>query len=226
MCSRATHASVPLRGVTVIDTLWLDTETRSERDIKKGTYQYAEGLFMDVASWAIGYGEPEVLDFQTCTKGDVTRFKDILHESRRIFAHNAMFDRNALRLGDLKIEIPIDRWRCVMVQALAHGLPGALEKLGPLFGLTEDQAKMKEGRDLMLLFCKPRPKNHKVRWATAQTHPEERAKYLKYCERDVTAMRMLQKRLPVWNLALDYPKPGKFSPRPTPNSRTTTATSD
>jgi DNA polymerase len=56
-----------------------------------------------------------------------------------------------------------------MVQALAHGLPGALGALCEVLGVPQDKAKDKEGKALIQLFCKPRPKNSKLRRATSKT---------------------------------------------------------
>lgn len=189
--------------------VWLDTETRNDREIKYGTFQYAETCKIDVFSWALDDGDVYSIDLQTCPAGDISVIRDLLNEAPILIAHNAMFDRNVLALGDLKIATPIHKWRCTMVHALAHALPGGLEKLGPILGLPEDKQKLKEGRALMRLFCKPRPRNCKERWATALTHPEQRAKYVDYCAQDVIAMREIAKRLPAWNMAWDFPINGE-----------------
>jgi hypothetical protein len=57
-------------------------------------------------------------------------------------------------------------WRCCMVKALLHGLPGSLDKLCGICKVPQDQAKEKDGKRLIHLFCKPRPKNMKLRRAT------------------------------------------------------------
>lgn len=189
--------------------LWLDTETRCEREIKRGTFQYAEACSIDIFSWAIDGAPVQSVDLQTCPAGDVSMIRDLLHEAEILIAWNSMFDRNVLALGNLKIVTPVEKWRCAMVHAMAHALPGSLEKVGALMGLPEDHQKMKEGKALMRLFCKPRPRNSKLRWATAETHPEQRAQYVAYCDRDVIALRDIARRLPTWNMAWDYPQEGE-----------------
>ncbi len=49
------------------------------------------------------------------------------------------------------------------------------------------------------LFCKPRPKNSKLRRATSKTHPVEWQRFVAYAGLDIEAMREVYKRLPKWN---------------------------
>lgn len=188
----------------IIDTLWLDTETYCEIPIKNGTYAYAERCEVDIITFAPDDGDVVRIDVANGPRGDLSLFTDAIAESRVLVAHNAMFDRNALRLGNLKIDIPIKKWRCSMVRAMAHGFPGSLDKLGAIVGIPQGQRKLKEGHNLMMLFCKPRP-NSKIRRATKATHPEEWARYLDYADQDVVAMRAIAKRLPAWNYTYEEP---------------------
>lgn len=190
-------------------TLWLDTETYSEVPISYGTYVYAENCEVDIISFALDDDDVTVLDV---ANGDsIEPFLAALKTADVYVAHNAMFDRNVLRLGNLGIETDTRKWRCSMVRALAHGLPGSLDKLGEIVGLPEDAKKLKEGYDLVSLFCKPRPKNQKIRRATKATHPEKWARYLGYAKNDIVAMRAISKRLPSWNYTFDLP--GQNRPR-------------
>ena len=86
-----------------------------------------------------------------------------------------------------------------MAQALAHGLPASLEKLGEVMGLEEDQKKLKDGKNLVRLFCCPRPKKQKLRRATRATHPVEWARFLEYAANDIVAMQAIRKKMPSWN---------------------------
>ena len=189
--------------------LWLDLEAYSECDLfSAGTHAYAEHESTEiiVAQWAIDDGEPQVWD---CTDPDgyideALTYK-LLDPSVTVVAHNSHFDRTLLR-HVWGIGVPVERWRDTMVKALAHGLPGALGKIGAVLGLAEDEAKDKRGRELVNLFCKPRPKNHKLRRATRETHPKEWAEFLEYSRQDVVAMRAIDKRLPNWNYRDGHPE--------------------
>ncbi len=192
-----------------MNTLWLDTETYSERPIKDGTYVYAANCEVDIIAFAMNDDPVKVIDVANGPAGDVAMFVDLLESTDIIVSHNAMFDRNALRLGNLKIDTPIEKWRCSMVRAMAHGLPGSLDKLGEITNIEMDYRKMKRGKELMMLFCKPRPKNSKIRRATKHTNPDEWAEYLSYATQDVVAMRAICAKLPSWNYTFDLPGQGR-----------------
>jgi len=186
--------------------LWFDCETYSECDLRTaGTHRYAEhpSTEITVTQWAVDDGEPVVLD---CTRAGYALMHDqdalvalLRDPTVTVVAHNSVFDRTLLR-HCWGIDVPVERWRDTMVQALAHGLPGGLDKIGQIVGLTADQAKDKRGRELIQLFCKPRPKGHKLRRATRETHPTEWSEFLDYARSDIVAMRAIHRRLPQWNL--------------------------
>ena len=59
------------------------------------------------------------------------RFFDDLRLCDTVVAHNSRFDRTILR-HCWGIDVPIDRWYDTMIQAMAHGLPGGLDKIGQI----------------------------------------------------------------------------------------------
>jgi DNA polymerase len=187
-------------------TLWLDCESYSECDLKKaGTHAYAAHPSTEimVVQWALDDGEPTVHDCTEWKAMDLANppleLELLLEDPTvEIVAHNSMFDRTLIR-HCWGIDVPVERWRDTMVAALAHGLPGALGKLGPVLGIPEDQQKDKRGRELIQLFCKPRPKNQTLRRANRATHPKEWAEFVAYSRQDIPAMREVHRRLPVWN---------------------------
>ena len=193
-------------------TLWLDTETYSECDLRAhGTHRYAEheSTEITVAQFALDDDDPVVID---CTEPHPERdstlnyLKTLLEDPTvTVVAHNAVFDRTLIRKC-WGIDVPIERWRCTMVKAMEHGLPGGLDKIGEALGVTEDKAKDKRGKELIQLFCKPRPKNHKLRRATRETHPQEWAEFLEYSRQDIVAMREISNRLPSWNFKDGHPE--------------------
>lgn len=137
----------------MIPELFLDTETFSREDIRAaGTYRYAENAEIMLITYAIGDGPVHCWDY---TEGKpppdlVTYQRDTGCE---VIAHHAMFDRNVLRLGNLRQEIPIEAWRCTMVQAMQHALPGGLDPLGKVLGLPQDMQKLADGKALIRHFC-------------------------------------------------------------------------
>lgn len=194
--------------------LYLDTETYCATPITHGTHRYAEDAEVIMLQWAQDdplLGElPPVVEDLTDDDG-VGRWdyrsaefdaalQLTLDTGGKVVMHNSGFDRTVLRHQGLAIEP--DRVHDTMVQAFAHGLPGGLGQLSTIFKLGED-AKHEGGRELIMLFCKPRPKNMKLRRATKNTHPEEWERFLLYGGADITSMRALRRKLPSWN----YPGP-------------------
>lgn len=177
--------------------LWLDLETFSEKPIKYGTHSYAETVEIMLFAWAINNSPVNVWDITDKSSMPVELKQALTDPDTVIFAHNSHFDRTMLNHAGIKTNV--SRWRDTMVQALAHGLPGALAALCEVLGVPTDKAKDKEGKALIQRFCKPRPKNSALRRATGKTHPEEWKRFIAYAGLDIEAMREVHKRLPAWN---------------------------
>ena len=178
-------------------TLWLDLETYSAVPITNGTHAYAEGAEIMLFAYALDDGPVNVWD---CTARSLMPddLADALDDPAVIlYAHNSHFDRTVL--WHCGYRLPRERWRDTMVKALAHSLLGSLGDLCDILKIPTDKAKDKAGRQLIQLFCKPRPATSKVRRATRETHPAEWAKFVEYAGLDIEAMRAIDKKLPAWN---------------------------
>jgi DNA polymerase len=184
--------------------LFGDLETYCEKPIAHGTYAYAEACEIMLFFYAIDDGPVNCWDLTT-GEDMPDDLAAALAEADEIVFQNSQFDRTVFRLATnstpLMREVggQIYRWRDTMVQALAHSLPGGLEKLGDVLKVDQDKRKLDTGKQLIQLFCKPRPKNMKLRRATKETHPEEWAQFVDYGDHDVLAMRELYKKCPKWN---------------------------
>lgn len=179
--------------------LWLDLETFSAVPIRDGTHVYAAGAEVMLFAWAVDNEPVHVWD---CTADKVvpTCLLQALEDPGvEVWAHNSHFDRTVLRHALPDRCPPADRWRDTMVQALSHGLPGSLDALCSVLQVPVDKAKDKAGRQLVQLFCKPRPATSQIRRATRETHPAEWARFVDYAGLDVDAMRAVHQRLPQWN---------------------------
>lgn len=182
------------------DILYCDLETYSETDLKSAaTHNYADNAEVMLFSYALNDAPVKTWDLTTGAPMPKDLANALYNPDVLLMFHNSAFDRTVLRRGNLHINLPVERFRDSMVQAMVHGLPGGLEKVGMICGLSEEQAKIKEGKQLVMLFCKPRPAKQKLRRATRETHPEEWAKFITYAERDVDAMRTASRKLPMWN---------------------------
>ena len=188
--------------------LYLDTETYNEQPINKGVYAYAETVEIMLFQYAFNDGPVYVVDLTKGGKLPQEVINLLLHPEVLLFAQNSMFDRTVLTRGNLLKDRPdiIDaiskpeRWRDSMVIAYAHSLKGSLDDLCEIFKLETDKAKDKEGKALVQLFCKPRPKTSKIRRATSKTHPEEWDKFKHYAKQDIVSMREVVKKMPNWNM--------------------------
>lgn len=179
--------------------LWLDLETYNDHPIKNGAHRYAETAEIMLFAWALDDGPVKVWDL-TSAPVMPEPLRAALHDDTvTVIAHNAAFDRTVLRHVMPAHTPAIPRWRCTMAQAYAHSLPGSLDQLCSVLGVPQDLAKHKAGKELVRLFCTPRPKNMKLRRATRETHPPEWAQFAAYAGGDIEAMREVYRRLPTWN---------------------------
>ena len=187
--------------------LFLDTETFSDVTLRRGHHAYfaTPAAEIMVAQWAVNDGPVQVEDL-TAPRDDGSveildpseELLEHIFDADLIVMHNSAFDRRAIA-ECWGVEIEVRRIHDTMARAMAHSLPGSLDKLCDIMGVAEEDAKSKEGNQLINLFCSPRAKNVKVRRATKATHPEEWARFLHYARQDIPSMRALYHKLPSWN---------------------------
>lgn len=179
--------------------LFIDLETFCETPIAAGTFRYAEDAEIMLWAYAIDDGPVKVWDSTASLPGALPNaLLTALHDPEvEVIAHNMGFDGTVLRACGYPLQI--ERTRCTMAMALAHSLPASLDKLGEGLGIPADHKKLADGKKLVQLFCKPRPKKQKLRRATRETHPEEWARFVEYAANDVEAMRACYNVMPKWN---------------------------
>lgn len=186
------------------ENLFLDTETFSSVDLKKcGAYAYAEHADTEIMICTYAFDDEDVRAWDS-TDGspmpdDLRRGLRHIRRGRAklVMQNGLLFDRLLMRECwgiDISPENIID----TMVCAFRHALPGSLEKLCEVLQIEEDQAKDKRGKALIQRFCKPTPKNYKIRRYTKDTHPQEWKDFLSYAKSDISAMREVFHELPTW----------------------------
>ena len=176
-----------------MSTLSLDTETFSDIPLKNGTYVYSERVEIILTAYAWDDNPVDVLE-----EFDAAQIQQMVDDADTIVFHNSFFDRTML--AACGVIIPVEKIEDTMVTAYAHSLPGGLDQLCSVLGVAEDMAKKKTGKKLINLFCKPRPKNTKLRRATKETHPQEWAEFVEYAGFDIVSMRECRRLMPRWNL--------------------------
>lgn len=135
----------------------LDYETFSELDLPDvGTDRYAQHESTEVLMAAYCVGDEEVEHWDNMHDPIPASLLRILNDPNCIiYAWNAPFERYITK-HVLGIDIPIHRWRDTMVMSLYNGLPGSLDKAGPVIGLPETMRKDARGKALITKFSKPR----------------------------------------------------------------------
>lgn len=186
--------------------LFLDFETFSEADLKKvGSYAYTEHPTTEVLICTYAFDD-EPVQVWDCTDGsdmpgDLHRvLRRLVKPNSRIKVvwHNGgLFDRLIMK-HCWGFDIPVSNTIDTMIWAFRHALPGSLDALCEVLGVSADNAKDKRGKALIQRFSKPTPKNYKIRRYTAETHPDEWALFIKYAVSDITAMREVFHKLPRW----------------------------
>lgn len=179
--------------------LWTDTETFSTIALSSGVHKYAEAGEVMLFQWALEDGPVHVWD-RTADQDIPNQLIDDAMLADEVWAHNAMFDTTMVREtapdvwallgGDIEL------WRCSMVMAYSHALPGSLAELCDVLRVSTEDMKDKEGKALMLFFCKPGPDGQR---RTRHTDPEKWARLVSYAGQDIRAMRACVKRMPMVN---------------------------
>lgn len=173
-------------------TLWLDLETYCDLPIDVGTYRYAERAQILLISYqmeADAYGVEKVGVIDVAS-GEVppTWFEQaLMQEDVRLIAHNSNFDRTVLSRWYHMIPRCADpsQWFDTMVEALSLSLPPSLDQLCEVLGIPADKAKLKEGKRLIGLFCRPQRDGSRILPAD---RPEDWRRFVEYARQDVQAM--------------------------------------
>ena len=191
------------------DDVFIDHESFSEVDLKKrGSYAYAEHKSTEIMLTTYAFGNEEVQAYDATDGGRLpSELRSILKYLSRnpgkkgnpklIGANYLMFDRLLLRNCwgyDIDPRDIID----TMVCAFRHSLPGSLAMQCEVLQIAEELSKDKRGKALIQRFCKPTPKNYKIRRYTKETHPGEWLEFIGYGKSDITSMREVYIELPDW----------------------------
>lgn len=172
--------------------LYIDFETRSRCDLQReGLYRYAKHPSTDVLCVAYAIDDGPVQSVRQPNLACPWEIIFYLREGCPIMAHNAAFERLlwAHVLGP-KYGWPVpklEQFRCSGVLSRARGGPSKLEKAA-LFHEFNVQKDM-EGHRLMLKMCKPKADG------TWHESPQDLARLVEYCKRDVEVERLIVKHL-------------------------------
>lgn len=175
--------------------LYCDTETYSPIAIKNGAHAYAEPCEVMLFTYAMDDGNVSCWDITTDAPMPADLKRWLAEPDVVTVWHNSSFDRTVIRHA-LQIDPPLEHVHDTAVQALTHGLPAGLEILCTIFGVDADSAKLKSGKALIQVFCKPDKKGVRT---YPRDLPKQWAEFIEYAKQDIKAMRVIHRKMPMWN---------------------------
>ena len=188
--SLITPAPAPV--VALPHDLYVDIETYSTTDIKRGVYKYSEDpeFLVLMCAWALDDGPVQV----AVGRDEIMKIPHLLDGSNVVvrFAHNAQFERVCLsRFRGLPTGqyLPPEAWEDTMAHMAEWGYPQSLEGGAKALG-----ADPKDGAGAALIrwFCQP---DRSGKRRLPEDHPEKWAQFVEYCRQDVATMRDMRRRL-------------------------------
>ena len=191
------------------ELIFIDHETFNELDLTKvGSYAYAAHPSAEIMLTTYAFGDEAVQCYDATDGSRIPKeLRDILRWLHRnpgkkgnpklVGANYIMFDRLMLKSCwdfDISVADIID----TRVLAYRHSLPGSLGEQCAALQIAAEMSKDKRGKQLINRFCKPTPKNYKVRRYTKETHPQEWAEFIHYAEMDIVSDREVYYSIPDW----------------------------
>jgi len=188
-----------------MNQLFLDFETRSELDpYEVGLDNYARHASTQVLMLGWAFDDRKVQLWQPhLNKSMPQELHDgLMNSAVTKVAWNAAFERKIFE-HVLYWVIPYEQWLDPKVWAHHLSIPViSLGETGTVFGLTEDEAKIKDGKRLIQKFSMPhfkKPKKGEEFEFVSQlpefwdwtTDPEDWEKFGEYCKQDVVAERAI-----------------------------------
>ena len=184
-------------------TLSIDVETFSKTSLPDcGVYKYCSdpSFAILIFGYSVDGAEVQVVDLACGEEIPPDVFEAIWDPAVEKHAWNANFERTTIGKFFGKY-CPPEQWFDPMVLASSCGLPMTLEAAGAALGLSEDQAKMRVGKQLIREFsipCKPTKKNGMRDRNLPEHDPENWELYKSYNKRDVEAEMEICNRLLRW----------------------------
>ena len=171
--------------------IWLDLETYSTQDLKKvGSYVYAQDCDLLLFGYAIGDGPVKVWDAYSDPTIPSDLHRALSDPNNKLVAHNVGFEMPVLKATLPEYDWSLERWIDSSIIAVTNGLPFDLARSSSEANTFEsDTIKNKDGRRLVLMFCKPAAATHKAYRYGPENKADDWELFIDYCADDVGAMR-------------------------------------
>lgn len=179
--------------------LSIDIETFGTIDLGKcGVQRYVESAGFKILLLAYAWDdEPvQIVDLTQEPLPEELR-KAIFDPDIEKHAWNANFEITCLS-QHFEENLDISQWHDTMILAATLGLPRSLADVGEALKLPAEEAKMKEGKELIKYFCQPCKPTQKNCFRTRnmpQYNKERWALFKEYCKRDVETERTIYNKL-------------------------------
>lgn len=179
-------------GTSTMPNLYLDFETFSPTPITRGLDVYFNAAEPLLVQWALDNGPVHAEELTNGESLSAELTAALLDDSVTIVAHNAQFERRALRQF-FNLRLRPSSFFCTMACAYAHSLPGALATLAEVLKVELKS----DGGEGINTFCKLQPRSN-VR-LYPQDRPKEWARFIEYAKQDVVSGRAVYEALPKVN---------------------------
>lgn len=192
----------------------VDIETYSDISIKEvGHFRYIDSPAFQVLLIALSYPDTKEVTVISPIEGEVLpeELKQALFdESITKHAFNASFEWYALSkhfgLTEDQRNLWIQQWECTQIHSAYLALPMSLDSVGKALNLPADEAKDRQGKALIQLFCCPQTpsKSNGFRNRIYPKHAPEKWKIFKgYNKQDVVAEMAIESRLSAFPVPFD-----------------------
>ena len=176
----------------------LDFETYCDLNLLiVGLHRYMEHPSFELLCYAYDLNKDGNIKTVGWKEEDPKEFIDALKDDSVIIkAYNAQFERKVI-LYHFGLDLPPSRFICSQALACTNSYPAKLEDVGNIL-LPQDKQKLKRGRELINLFCKPRkPTKADSRTRIYPTdEPKQFLEFIDYCRQDVVAESAIVDLLP------------------------------
>jgi DNA polymerase len=195
-----------------VTNIYLDFETRSTLPLpERGLDNYLRHPSTQPLMLAYAFDDQKTQLWERHIHGElpVDVRESLADPSVKKIAWNAGFERNVLKFI-FGTWVPYDQWIDPMVHARHMSMPGYLEEVSEILGLT-DEAKMTwgtkkdpgEAQTLIKMFCEPTVQGGEETlfgisepwFRDWDTDPEMWTRFCEYCKRDVEAERAILRKM-------------------------------
>jgi DNA polymerase bacteriophage-type len=202
---RVQHRQSARDGYAGMTRLFLDFESRSLLDITVvGLYNYVTHPSTEPILLSYAFDDGQVGLWQEHIHGNLPEsvLVGIADPTVELVAWNSAFERHMLK-HKFGVDTPFARWIDPMINSRFMSAPGKLEDACPVFNIPLDQAKLKEGEQLIQMFCSPCYRGgeetlfgiSEPEFRNWDSNPREWEQFCRYCINDTESERAILNKM-------------------------------